>query len=642
MSSAKRPSEGLNMSPRAYAEFRQDREERENLALIGAMLGGSALNAVANHIAHGGYGSMDPPPAERLRHQPRWTLDPFKQVDAFGARARDVPNLDKFRLIEGSMEDNPNSNQLRTIARRMGFRADEHGVLADRSGRGWLALASSGDANTAGSRPLSTNIGLVGGVAVPQYPTIGTLAHEMGHATKVNPGLLNEFRRSVLRPLGIANRIPIVGGAANMGATTLAAAAGVRSAGPVSERDAVPWLAGGAALLSVPSVAELTEEVLADAHAVKGVGGSLRTPEGLRTLGRYLRWRAPSAATYLTAGSLPVLAYLAGKALAPSTKKYENLHPGGDADAADEEWDREDREWDIGRPWVDDLRDKTSEFSIDPATRDAAIGATLGALPIPTLGAGYVSWQRAKNAPAGLKEQDGYSRTKHFASGMAAGSAAGIAGAVGSGYATSALLRRAAVSNPHARRWAPLLVGGVAGGFLEPSASSAGATMYERRFATPSGLSKVSDAVRRAWMRGEIQNPESSAAAEKYLTMKGTKATLRRDRERLAASPEQPASLQRRIAEAEGFIAREEPRMFPRGQGSFAAMDAHARQPRHLAPAASPAEVARTAVNAVSPAPGVPTPPRAGGRAGLGTGFVLGAGAMGATALGLGAFRRRE
>lgn len=120
---------------------------------------------------------------------------------------------------------------------------------------------------------------------------------------------------------------------------------------------------------------------------------------------------------------------------------------------------------------------------------DAAIGAVLGALPVPTLGALYVATSRANGASPDLKEREEYSRGRHFAAGAVPGTLAGIGGTIAAtAVSNKALGLRAASALPAPiRRWAPLAIGGVAGGALEPSVTGWGANRYEQSLLKSSG-----------------------------------------------------------------------------------------------------------------------------------------------------------
>ena len=128
---------------------------------------------------------------------------------------------------------------------------------------------------------------------------------------------------------------------------------------------------------------------------------------------------------------------------------------------------------------------------------DNAIGAALGALPVPVLGAGYIAVQRARKADEALTSSPGYSRREHILAGLVPGAAAGIGAAVGSGLLTDRALNTSLGSSlsPRLRRWAPFAVGGAAGALAEPVTTVWGSKLYEKASAR-AGLRRLRQAYR--------------------------------------------------------------------------------------------------------------------------------------------------
>jgi hypothetical protein len=251
-------------------------------------------------------------------------LDSFKQVDAFNQRRLRELTLDKSIALSNTPDP------LRVMAQRAGFGSMDPGVLH-------LEKVDGG--------AFASNIHRLRGqptVGVMGYPSVGTLAHELGHATQVHPGAVNAFRRNVLLPLmGIKNIDR--SGYLQTGSSILAALAGASKKEDSKDRTTALAIAG---LLHAPVLATQAEEIAADVHATRIVGGTLKTPSGRAAFARYLRHRAPSAATYAAITAAPFLSYGMGRLLSPDPKKYQDLKD------KEEPLNQQDDSWDPDLPWV--------------------------------------------------------------------------------------------------------------------------------------------------------------------------------------------------------------------------------------------------------------------------------------------------
>lgn len=104
------------------------------------------------------------------------------------------------------------------------------------------------------------------------------------------------------------------------------------------------------------------------------------------------------------------------------------------------------------------------------------LGTILSALPVPGVGASYMSYQDAKDA---TKEQ----RTKNFLSGFIPGTLGGAGAMLGSGLLANKLKHRlAATGKIHPKLLAamPYLVGAGAGMVVEPITTNLGLRAYHR------------------------------------------------------------------------------------------------------------------------------------------------------------------